>query len=248
MSTLDVSASNATFLYGKLGEDLNITIPAIDISDIDLNFPLPNPDDNPLYDKIDKVTIEEVTTGAVNGTGAFDKIMQAINAHLLREYQAGRITGSDYSTVYLGSIQSAMAQATEFVLGRNNAYWQALLIAEQAKQAQYATLVVKAQLATAQMGVKIAVVNGAKVQLDAYTSKGQFAAVKMSLGTAYTQGNLIEEQTDSYKRDVEQKVMKSLLDTWMTRKTIDDGVEVPVQLDTASIDSVVTQVKANANL
>lgn len=247
MSTVDTLASDSKQLYLSLSDDLTITIPALDISDIDLNFPLPD-ESGPVYGEVKPVTIEEVTTGDTNGTGAFDILMRSVQAHLTKEYNAQRITGSNYADVYLGSMQAVLNQAVNFVLQRDTSYWNALLIQEQAKAAQYAVLVTKAQLATAQLAIKVSQINAAKVQIDAYTAKGQYAVAKVSLGNTYTQVNLIEQQTTSYKRDSEQKVMKTLLDTWMTRKTIDDGVEVPTTLDTTSLDSVVNKVIDNNSL
>jgi len=61
------------------------------------------------------IAITDITTGAVDGSGVFDKFMQAGEAHLLREYKSNRITGKEYSTVYLGMMQSAMAQAIQYL-------------------------------------------------------------------------------------------------------------------------------------
>ena len=61
------------------------------------------------------IAITDVTTGTIDGDGVFDKLMAAGEVHLLREYKATRITGKEYSTVYLGLIQSAMAQAIQFL-------------------------------------------------------------------------------------------------------------------------------------
>lgn len=78
----------------------------------------------------------ELSTGEIEGTGVFDQIMQANEAHLKAEYQAGRITGSDYTTVYLGSLQAAMQAAVTFILGRQTADKQADLLAEQILESQ----------------------------------------------------------------------------------------------------------------
>jgi hypothetical protein len=60
------------------------------------------------------ITIEDVTN--TEGTGVFDKLMVAINSNITIQYTENRLTGSEYATVYLGSIQAAMAQAIQFVL------------------------------------------------------------------------------------------------------------------------------------
>lgn len=62
------------------------------------------------------IQFTEVTTGELTGTGVFDQLMRSIKAHTLEEYTAGRITGKDYATVYLGGMQSAIKEAVTYVL------------------------------------------------------------------------------------------------------------------------------------
>ena len=58
-----------------------------------------------------------VTNNVVTGSGAFDDLMEAVNIHLDAQFNLGRITGSDYATVYLGAMQSALQQSVAFVFG-----------------------------------------------------------------------------------------------------------------------------------
>jgi len=51
-----------------------------------------------------------------SGTGIFDVIMKAVNGNIRTEYDNGRITGSDYATVYLGALQTAITSALQFLL------------------------------------------------------------------------------------------------------------------------------------
>jgi hypothetical protein len=60
--------------------------------------------------------LEKLTTKSVTGTGAFDVLMQAAKAHLTEEYDNGRITGKEYSTVYLGALTAVLQTATQFLL------------------------------------------------------------------------------------------------------------------------------------
>jgi hypothetical protein len=73
------------------------------------------------------IQITDVTNGSVQtdpssgsqtwlGTGVFDKLVEAVNKNIELQYMEGRITGSDYANVYLGSMQAVLAQATQFVL------------------------------------------------------------------------------------------------------------------------------------
>ena len=63
------------------------------------------------------ILFSEVTTGLPTGNGYFDVLMRSVKAHIEIEYNANRIKGPDYTTVYLGAMQSAMQLAEQFVLG-----------------------------------------------------------------------------------------------------------------------------------
>ena len=56
------------------------------------------------------------SNGVVTGDGVFDDLMETVNTHLENQFQLGRITGTDYATVYLGALQSTIQQASQFVL------------------------------------------------------------------------------------------------------------------------------------
>lgn len=55
-------------------------------------------------------------TTVSNGTGVFDKLMKSVNLHIEDQYNKNRITGPDYATVYLGAIQSVIAQSVQFLI------------------------------------------------------------------------------------------------------------------------------------
>ena len=64
----------------------------------------------------DLTNATSVTDGASNGTGALDKLMNTINLYLDDQYTRGRIKGTDYANVLLGSIQSVLAASLQFTL------------------------------------------------------------------------------------------------------------------------------------
>ena len=70
------------------------------------------------------ITISDLTAGVatdasnvVTGTGVFDDMMETVNAHMAAQFNLGRITGSDYATVYLTAIQAAVQQAVAYTIG-----------------------------------------------------------------------------------------------------------------------------------
>jgi len=68
----------------------------------------------PFTDFTQNVTTD--TNNVVTGDGVFDDMMESVNKHIDAQYQLGRITGADYSQVYLGALQSAMSESMKFVL------------------------------------------------------------------------------------------------------------------------------------
>ena len=83
-----------------------------------------------------------VGTGtAADGTGNFDQLMKVVTLHVEAQFNAGRITGTDYATVYLGALQSTLAQAVTFTLNMNKANNEADLLAQK-KTTEYAQTLV----------------------------------------------------------------------------------------------------------
>ena len=83
-----------------------------------------------------------VGTGtAADGTGNFDQLMKVVTLHVEAQFNAGRITGTDYATVYLGALQSTLAQAVNFTLNMNKANNEADLLAQK-KTTEYAQTLV----------------------------------------------------------------------------------------------------------
>lgn len=57
-----------------------------------------------------------VTEGVANGTGVFDRLMNTVNLYLNDQYNEGRLKGTDYANVLLGSIQTVLAQSVQYAL------------------------------------------------------------------------------------------------------------------------------------
>lgn len=64
----------------------------------------------------DLTNATSVTDGTSNGTGALDRLMNTINLYLDDQYTRGRIKGTDYANVLLGSIQSVLSASLQFTL------------------------------------------------------------------------------------------------------------------------------------
>jgi len=66
--------------------------------------------------KILATPLEALTQVNLKGSGAFDKLMRATKLHLQEEYEAQRITGAEYSQVYLGALTAVLQSSIQFLL------------------------------------------------------------------------------------------------------------------------------------
>lgn len=69
---------------------------------------------------IDLNNLTNATDGD-DGTGVFDQLMVAVENHIEEQYDSGRITGTDFATVYLGAVQSVLQQSMSFLLEEQKA-------------------------------------------------------------------------------------------------------------------------------
>ncbi len=81
------------------------------------------------------IQISDLTnsTTASDGTGIYDVLMHSVVRHIESQYERGSLSGTDYANVYLGSMQSVLAESVRFILQEKQSGEQAALIAEQVK-------------------------------------------------------------------------------------------------------------------
>ena len=160
----DIEA-NALMLSLTAGEDF--TIPEVDFSKPE--FQLPFDPDGPLYAAVPQITINDLTTRVIGGAGVFDSLMDAFKAHLREEMDKNRITGAEYTKAYIALSESAMSQSVAFLLGKDQAFWQA-------QTAQF-------QAITARVEMESSKIRAAAIQLEALNTKANFALTKMKIAS-----------------------------------------------------------------
>ncbi len=64
------------------------------------------------------VVVSEDGEFNVTGGGVFDNLMTTLNTQIGAQFDLGRLTGAEYSAVYLGSVQTAVSEAMKFILQR----------------------------------------------------------------------------------------------------------------------------------
>lgn len=202
--------------------------------------PAPSPAPAPapvVLPTLDPVTLEDLTVATVDGTGVFDVLMRATKAHLEQEFKLGRIKGTEYSTVYLGSLQAVLQSAITFLLEKDKNALEAQLLAQQILNAEKEREVLEAQICKLKAEYDVIM-----LQKDKTAEERNLLIWKTNTEKAQTQGagvdensvigkqrNLYQAQKDGFERDAEQKAAKLLVDTWTVRRTTDSGTEAKAE-------------------
>lgn len=62
------------------------------------------------------ITIDDITTGTIDGSGIYDRLMQINSLHLLREFKEQRITGDKYAEAYIAMMVESMKTSASFAV------------------------------------------------------------------------------------------------------------------------------------
>ena len=159
MSTYKLE-TEANGLFDALMDGVTFTIPDIDLSGSE--YEIPSGLDSALYEPVKKLTIDDLNS-------AFNGMMGSMQSLLRKEYESGRITGSEYTKAYVALVGGTLQNATQFLLGKDQAFWQA-------QAAQIAAITARVQLQTSKVQLTA-------VQLEAQTAAANYALTKAKLAT-----------------------------------------------------------------
>lgn len=192
---LTPAKDTATSIKTAIGVDF--TIPVVDLNDAE--FQLPTEVGNPLYDAVTKPTFDELTTGAVDGAGAFDKMMASHKAHLKEQFDLGLITGDQYTKAYIQLTTAALSAATQFVLTGEQQHWQAILVQLQARKAEIEAVTAKVGLETAKAQLAAATSQAQILEAQYVQTMLQIAVEDAKYQLTHKQIELVSEQVESQR-------------------------------------------------
>ena len=158
--------------------------------------------------------ISDVTSGSLDGTGAFDVLMKTVLLHLQREYSAGRITGDSYAKAYIEIMNNTLAQATQYVVSAVQASANEELVAAQISKINKDIEMVDEQ-------IKLLNYQGISEQAKYLDSvSGQLIA-----GTIGKQKDVYTAQSKGFRDSALQSVAKTMIDTWAVRRSTDEATQ-----------------------
>ena len=191
------------------------------------------------------ISNEDLTTKVVNGTGIFDELMTAAHAHLDQEWGKQRITGTQYAEVYLGQMTAVLQQSVAFLVQRDAIYLNNLLTQAQIDKANKELVLLDKQIELIEAQIASQEANNTLIAQKVKTEKAQIQDTvdgEAVVGVTGAQTALYKQQKEGFIRDAEQKALKIISDTWITRKTVDDGTPLPTGFDTGAVDAFTRKV------
>ena len=171
------------------------------------------------------ISINELTTNEIEGLGVFDELMRSVKAHLLEEQGNGRITDVNYSSVYLGALQSTRQMSVKFLLD--------------ADKVSAETRLTEEHILNAQKEGKILDLQEQKLAIDIYNAKYEECLLKTKIAqveadtkrslqetaNAKTQASLIIKQISKADAEVRLYLQKATTEKAQTVDKI-DGVTI----------------------
>lgn len=237
MSSIGNSANS---LLPELTSGKDFSAPDINLNDPSFDWSL-DPND-PINGPVTKLTLADLTSGDVGGSGSFDTIMTSMRAHLLDEYEKNRITGADYVKAYIELTSASLQTGATFLLEKENSFWQAAVTKAQALRAQV-------EAVTSKVNLQIARAQLATAKFQAFT-----AEVNYALGKAELAKSGIAYDDAKYRYDNILPVEKDMAVAQKNTATFQLENILPVERDTATYqlrsilpaqrDSVIEQANA----
>ena len=186
-----MSGGGADLLANQISDSL-LENETFDLTLPDFNggeYQLPAPTTEGLYAPVERLKNEDLTTKTVGGTGTFDYFMDAFKAHLKGEFEGGRITGEQYTKAYIALTEGAMANATQFLLGKDQAYWGAVSAQLQARQAEVTLVTARVLLESEKTKLQT-------LRFEALSAQANYSLNKLRLATESIQYDTAKYQLD----------------------------------------------------
>lgn len=144
------------------------------------------------------ISISDITTGSINGTGDFDLLMKAAKEHLQLEYSYGRITSDKYAEAYIALMGQVLGASIQFKLQSEQVNKQSELADEQKALIVAQTAQVTAETSNVPKQGILLDKQATKVDADTQLTNAQILNIPK-------EGIVLDRQVLSIDKDIEVK-------------------------------------------
>jgi len=150
------------------------------------------------------ITVDDITSNVtvnsenvVTGDGVLDKLMETVNKHIIAQFDAGRIKGTDIAQMYIGIVPSVMQESIQFVLQQEISEKNIEMLNEQIKTEQNRARLISKQ--TEQIDIQIE-----EISVGLELTKEKIALTNEEINTAKNTTNLVNSQVIQVEKQTEQ--------------------------------------------
>lgn len=195
-----------------------------------------------------QLTVEDLTKISMDGDGAFDVMMRAVQAHLQNEHSASRITGDQYAEVYVTALTATMGQAVQFLLGLEG-----LKLNVEKNDAEVNLLKQKLATEKAQIMDSFLLDPTGDSESSAVVNEDEdlyyYNTVQTVEGVIGDKKDVLVRQTQGYDDDYKTKVARMFADAYKVMlSNIGNADDFPNQFKNDNVNDVMSAIKIDANL
>lgn len=209
----------------------------------------------------------DITTVSIEGTGLFDNLMYVIKQHLLEEYNAQRIRGTDYTKAYIESFQAVLGNTTQYISATalNDLMRQKLEIEMEVLELEKEKLELEKQklqleiddwtlrfpLERDKISAETRQINYTTTDVLAsqvYLTNARLTSEQQQPSLVQKQISLLDKQIWGFERDSDYKIGKMLTDVWAVGRGTDDTLPFTPAFDAERMVSILGQIYGRAGL
>lgn len=185
------------------------------------------------------IQVVDLTSGSIDGTGVFDKLMVSVKAHLTQEYRDQRIKGPEFATVYLGALDNVLNTSMQFLLQKARVGLEAQLLEQQ-------IILAGLEVEKARIALEILEFEKEKTAAEVLQIKAQTKLIEQQTLNAEVENRVLEAQVCKLKAEYDLTMNKNLQTTaeigLLGQKTATEKAQV--QAIGVDPDSVIGKQKA----
>ena len=198
------------------------------------------------------INTADLTTQVIDGTGVFDALMHTVKLHLQEEFDASRISGSDYTTAYIQLMGTAMQVAVQYAVSKPESDAKvAEMVAtlpHTISRSQADANKSKQELQLLWEKTMTERANTQEMILAGYREDGAYVPTDAItvLGVVGKQKALYQNQADGYIKDAKVKAAKLFADAAMLQLNTNDTYNTSTNgFSDTNINAVMSAVKAS---
>lgn len=201
-----------------------------------------------------EISIPNITTVQITdanydstNTGVFDVLMEAVNLQIGKQWELGRLEGTDYANVYLGVMQTVLQESIKFALTSEAAGLQADevladTVRKDAESQEKVNSEVKNNEVDGVIDRQIAKLIAETLLTEQKKTSETTNTISATGGSAKDKSDLMAAQALGFANNSKQAVLKTMLEGYVTNLAVAGVANVPEATRDGAIDQLTQNI------